>query len=242
MQSPRVVRLQRREKHFVESRVVGELGVKRCHRTTSVTYQDRHTVMCCQDLHARTDALDVWRPNKYRMKWGASGGFAEVDICFKTVELPTVPISPNSHFNDVKATLIWAPVEHLRGAQDHSRTRAEHAHSGFEPILQRVVEPAGRKQHRHRRAFSTWQDDRIDRIEVCWRANQWGLDAECVQPLLMRGKCALQRQNSNNGLFPIVEVGNVANAVSAQLTNLVRRSERRVRPFQYRSLVRRGHD
>ena len=128
--------------------------------------------------------------------------FGHVEFGLEAVDLAAVAIALYRDIDRPEAQLVGAPIEHLGGQQDHSRTCAEHRQAVAEHRLDLVEQPGGLQQPRHGRAFAARDHERVDAGEIARLANLSGRRTSGLEGALMGDERALQCEHTDEPIGP----------------------------------------
>jgi len=184
----------------VETCVVGEFRMERCHRTSCVANENRNSVVAGEHLDVGTDAFDEWGADEHRMEWVGEAGDGQISL--EAVELAAVAIASHRHVDQIESALIGSTIEHVSGAQDHAGTGAESGQAIDETTLEIVEEPAGGEQPGHRGALAAGQDDRVESLEVGGSPYERRRGTESFEALSMDVECPLQGEHTDREAGP----------------------------------------
>jgi hypothetical protein len=116
----------------MEPTVVGQLGMEGSGQDSARPDEDGRTSMGRENLYIGPDRFHEWRPDEDCME-----GLVEridVEVCFETVDLSAVAITPDGNVDGAETALVGASIVHGASEKDHARTGAEDRHTVGESI------------------------------------------------------------------------------------------------------------
>jgi hypothetical protein len=166
--------------------------MKRCHRTWSVAEQDRDTVVFSEHLDIGSNRLDQWCPDEHGVKRFIQPD--DIDVGLEAGQLAAVSIAPHGDVDRREAPLIGSPIEHRLCTENHPSARTENRHAVTYALRERVEKMVGSQQMRHRRTFTSGDDECVDIVQLVDRPYRWSIDADGVQALLVNGERSLESE------------------------------------------------
>ena len=108
----------------MQSSVVGEFRMERCHRTSRAANENRHTVVAGEHLDVGPGTFDERGPDENGVE--DVDETLDVDVRFEAVELTAVPVAADREVDQVEPSLVGTSVEYVGRTQDHPGTGTEH--------------------------------------------------------------------------------------------------------------------
>jgi hypothetical protein len=179
------------EEFGVDTRILGEFGMKGSSHNTSFPHQHRITVSLSKDFDSVADLLNARGANENHLQRLV----AEFRVCFQDggVDLTAVGVALDGHVEGIQAGLVW--IRDVFRKQNGSGAGAERR-LGVDEISQ-ALKQVLRQQLQKCRGFAAGDNKAVDVVEVFGFADEYDVSAEFFEAAAMGVEIALEGEDTD---------------------------------------------